>query len=139
MATIDAHDMARMREIVKQHGWPVPGLVGVDGTEAAFLLVQHAEHSFQEEMLPLVEKAYRAGELRGQNYALLKDRVLVGEGKPQIYGTQMKIKGKEIIPDPIEDEANLDKRRAEMGMEPFAEYLKDLKELYFPPEKPLKK
>lgn len=135
MSAIDAQDTARMREIVRQHGWPGPGLVGMDGTEAAFLLVQHAEHSFQEEMLPLVEKAYRAGELRGQDYALLKDRVLVGEGKPQIYGTQATFGGKELTPSPIEDEANVDKRRAEVGLPPLAEYLKDMKEFYFPAAK----
>ena len=30
-------------------------------------------------MLPLVEKAYRTGKLSGQSYALLLDRVFVGE------------------------------------------------------------
>lgn len=132
MSAIGAQATARMKEIVKQHGWPSLGLVGADGTEAAFLLIQHADPSFQEEMLPLVEKAYRAGELRGVCYALLKDRVLVGEGKPQIYGTQATFGGKEIIPSPIEDEANLDKRRAEVGLQPFAAYLKLLKETYSP-------
>jgi hypothetical protein len=135
MAAVDAQNTARVREIFKQHGWPDPGLVGVDGAEATFLLVQHAEPSFQKEMLPLVEKAFRAGGLRGQSYALLKDRVLVAEGKPQIYGTQTKLKGKDFIPAPIADEANLDKRRAEVGLQPFAEYLKLLKEVYFPAEK----
>ena len=28
----------------------------------------------------------------------------------------------ELIPQPIEDEANLDRRRAELGLQPFAEY-----------------
>jgi hypothetical protein len=137
MAAIDADNTARMREIVKAHGggWPGPDLVGVDGTEAAFFLVQHAVPSFQKEMLPLVEKAYRTGSLRGSEYALLKDRVLVAEGKPQIYGTQVNFKDKEPIPNPIEDEAHLDKRRAEVGLPPFAEYLKFLKDMYFPPDK----
>jgi hypothetical protein len=138
MAAIDAQDTARVKEIVKaHHGWPGPDLVGVDGTEAAFLLVQHADAdpAFQKEMLPLVEKAVRAGDLRGSEYALLTDRVLVAEGKPQIYGTQMIVQGKALVPRPIADEAHLDKRRAEMGMEPFAEYLKELKDFYFPPEK----
>jgi len=138
MAAIDASDTARMREIVKTHGgWPGPDLVSVDGTEAALLLVQHADadHSFQKEMLPLVKKAYRAGSLRGQEYALLQDRVLVAEGKPQIYGTQVTFEDKKPVPKPIEDEAHLDKRRAEMGLPPFAEYLKFLKDMYFPPAK----
>ncbi len=124
-----------MRAIVRQYGWPGPELVGKDGTEAAFLLVQHSNLAFQKEMLPLVQNAYRSGKLSGQSYALLLDRVLVGEGKPQVYGTQAKRfeewKGKEPVLEPIEDEANVDKRRAEVGLSPLAEYIELLKRLYF--------
>ena len=139
MTAIDSANTARMKEIVKQYGWPGPELVGVDGTEAAFLLVQHAEHEFQKQMLPLVERAYREKKLRGQDYALLLDRVLVAEGRPQIYGTQAKSfdqwKDKEPVFDPIEDEANVDNRRAEVGLFPMAEYRRLLKQWYFPKEK----
>lgn len=139
MKEIDSANTARMKEIVKRYGWPGPELVGEDGTEAAFLLVQHAEHEFQRQMLPLVEAAYRQRKLRGQNYALLLDRVLVAEGKPQVYGTQAKRFDqwidKEPVFDPIEDEANVDKRRAEVGLFSMAEYRQLLKQLYFPKEK----
>jgi hypothetical protein len=139
MIAIDAENTARMKAVVRQYGWPGPKMVGKDGTEAAFLLVQHAEHSFQKEMLPLVRSAYLAGKLRGEDYALLLDRVLVGDGKPQIYGTQArgleKWIGHEPVFDPIEDEANVDLRRAEVGLPPMAEYRRLLKQMYFPKEK----
>lgn len=139
MRAVDASNAKRMRAIVRRHGWPGPKLVGRDGAEAAFLLVQHADHAFQKEMLPLVEKAYRSGNLSGQSYALLLDRVLVGEGTPQVYGTQAKRfedwKGREPVLEPIEDEANVDKRRAEVGLFPLSEYLEMLKRFYFPTEK----
>ena len=139
MAEIDSANTARMKELVKQYGWPGPELVGVDGTEAAFLLVQHAEHAFQEQMLPLVEAAYRNKKLQGQDYALLLDRVLVADGKSQVYGTQAKIfdqwKGEEPVFEPIEDEANVDKRRAEVGLFSLAEYRLLLKRMYFPKDK----
>jgi hypothetical protein len=141
MRAIDDENTARMRAIVRQYGWPAPSLVGRDGAEAAFLLVQHADLAFQKEMLPLVEKAYRKGELEGQSYALLLDRVLVGEGKPQVYGTQAKPfkdwEGHEPVLEPIEDEANVDKRRAEIGLFPLSEYKQMLRQMYFPqPNKP---
>jgi hypothetical protein len=142
MQAIDAANTERMKAIVKRYGWPGPELVGVDGSEAAFLLVQHADLAFQKEMLPLVEKAYRSGGLSGQSYALLLDRVRVGEGKPQVYGTQAKRfeewNGQEPALQPIEDEANVDKRRAEVGLPPLAEYREMLKRMYFPqgPSKP---
>jgi hypothetical protein len=139
MHDIDRDNTARMKEIVKQYGWPGPELVGDDGVEAAFLLVQHADYEFQKEMLPLVREAYRAKKLSGQSYALLLDRVLVKEGKPQVYGTQAKPmdqwKGNEPVLQPIEDEANVDRRRAEIGLIPLSEYIKFLKQFYFPNEK----
>jgi hypothetical protein len=136
MKTIDASNTNRMRAIVDTYGWPSPKLVGHDGVQAAFLLVQHAEHDFQKEMLPLVLKAFKDGAIPGQSYALLLDRVLVGDGKPQVYGTQAKPieewQGQEPSLQPIEDEANVDKRRTEVGLPPLSEYRKLLKEVYFP-------
>ncbi|MFZ0063837.1 MAG: DUF6624 domain-containing protein [Pyrinomonadaceae bacterium] len=139
MQAIDTANTERMRTIVNRYGWPGPELIGRDGSEAAFLLVQHADHAFQKEMLPLVEKAYRSGGLSGQSYALLLDRVLVGDGKPQVYGTQAKRfeewKGQEPELQPIEDEANVDKRRAEVGLFTLSEYRQMLRRMYFPPSK----
>jgi uncharacterized protein DUF6624 len=137
MEAIDAANTERMKAIVNQYGWPGPELVGRDASEAAFLLVQHANLAFQEQMLPLVEKAYRNGGLSGQDYALLLDRVRVGEGKPQVYGTQVKEwNGQEPVLRAIEDEANVDKRRAEVGLPTLAEYRELLKRIYFPPSQP---
>ena len=140
MRAIDTANTKRVRAIVRKYGWPTPELVGRDGVDAAFLIVQHAELDFQKEMLPLVEKAYRSGGLPGQSYALLLDRVLVGQGKPQVYGTQAKRfeewKGQEVALEPIEDEANVDKRRAEVGLFPLSEYRDLLRRMYFPQSKP---
>jgi len=139
MQAIDTANTKRVRVIVRKYGWPTPELVGRDGAEAAFLIVQHAELDFQKEMLPLVEKAYKSGGLKGESYALLLDRVLVGQGKPQVYGTQAKRfeewKGQEVALEPIEDEANVDKRRAKVGLFTLSEYREMLKRMYFPQSK----
>ena len=140
MKKIDATNTARIKAIIKQHGWPGPKLIGRDGTDAFFLLAQHADPAFQKKVLPLVQKAYRGGILTGQNYALFTDRVLVESGKPQIYGTSAKPidqwNGREPVFEPIEDEANVDKRRAAVGLMPLSEYREFMKQLYFPQEKP---
>jgi len=139
MKAIDASNTERMRAIVREYGWPGPGLVGRDGSEAAFLLVQHANLAFQKDMLPLVEQAYKKHELSGQDYALLLDRVLVGEGKPQRYGTQAKPieewSGRQPVLEPIEDQENVDKRRKEIGLPPLSEYRELLRQMYFPQDK----
>jgi hypothetical protein len=140
MKRIDANNTARIKAIIKQYGWPGPKLIGRDGADAFFTLAQHADPAFQKKVLPLVKTAYRRGILTGQNYALFTDRVLVESGKPQIYGTAAKPidqwNGREPVFQPIEDEANVDKRRAEVGLMPLSEYREFIKRLYFPEEKP---
>jgi hypothetical protein len=134
MAVIDSDNITRMKAIVKRYGWPGPDLVGADGAAAAFLLVQHSPTlAFQQAMLPLVRRSYESGKLSAWNYALLLDRVLIREGKPQVYGMAIKPwAGKEPVPYPIADEANVDKRRARIGLPPLREYLESMKRQYFP-------
>ena len=138
-AAIGSRNTARMKVIIRAHGWPGADLVGWDGTEAAFTLVQHADHSFQKKLLPLMQKEYGAGNLSGPNYALFTDRVLVGDGKPQVYGSQStpfdQWKDGQPVLYPIEDEANVDKRRAEVGLSSLAEYREMLKRMYHPQSK----
>lgn len=110
-------------------------LVGKKAASAAFLVLQHAAYKYQKQYLPLVREAVSIGELAGQRLALLEDRVLMREGKEQIYGTQLTRNQEtgELELYPIEDEFNVDKRRAEMGMLPLAEYLKYFGLEYKPP------
>ena len=57
--------------------------------------------------------------------------------EPQVYGTQAKgkWKGKEPVFHPIEDAANVDRRRAEVGLPPMADYVRRWKQMYFPKDK----
>jgi hypothetical protein len=48
MRAIDEDNTTRMKAIVQQYGWPGPELVGKDGSQAAFTLVQHADLAFQK-------------------------------------------------------------------------------------------
>jgi hypothetical protein len=134
MAAMDAESTARMKKIVQRYGWPGPELVAADGAYAAFLLVQHSpELAFQRAMLPLVRMSYESGKLSAWSYALLLDRVLTREGKPQVYGMAVNHwAGKEPVLYPMEDEPNVDRRRAKIGLPPLREYLESLKRQYFP-------
>lgn len=132
LAELDEKHTARLKAIIDQHGWPGLTLVGKDGANAAWLLVQHADHdrAFQKKCLPLIEQALKKGEAEKSHLAYLTDRVLVGEGKKQRYGTQLKQEKDDMVPQPIEDEANVDQRRAEIGLPPLAEYVKQAKAMY---------
>jgi hypothetical protein len=131
MAEIDRNNTKRMKEIVDKHGWPGKSLVGEDGAQSAWLLVQHADadRDFQKHCLTLM-KAAPKGEVSSQNLAYLTDRVLVGEKKKQLYGTQFHQRDGELVPQPIEDEVNVDKRRKEVGLQPLAEYKKLMQQMY---------
>jgi hypothetical protein len=122
MQAVDRVNTARLREIVAAGGWPGRSLVGPDGASAAWCLVQHADHDFQETCLPLLERAVQAGEATAADLAYLTDRVLMHRGEPQLYGTQFRIRDGTAEPFPIADEENLDRRRADAGLEPFASY-----------------
>jgi hypothetical protein len=131
MAQTDARHRARLKAIVARYGWPGKTLVGRDAARAAWLLVQHADRDlvFQKQCLALMRAAPK-GEVEPVNLAYLTDRVLVGEKKKQRYGTQLLGVGGAFKSQPIEDEANVDKRRAEVGLPPLAEYLRTAQEQY---------
>jgi hypothetical protein len=132
MEGIDRKNTARLKEIIDRHGWPGRALVGADGANAAWLLAQHADRDrpFQKRCLGLLKKAVKAGEASGQQLAYLTDRVLVAEGKKQLYGTQFRTVDGKLEPSPIEDEANVDRRRKEVGLSTLAEYRKVLEKTY---------
>jgi hypothetical protein len=125
MSAVDQKNRVRLKEVVDKHGWPGKSLAGKDGAHAAWLLVQHAdgELAFQKRCLALMKSAAK-GDVEPQEIAYLTDRILVAEKKKQTYGTQLQRQGDRFTPQPIEDEANVDKRRAEVGLPPLAEYLK---------------
>jgi hypothetical protein len=121
-----ANDLARatrISEIITAVGWPGATHVGEDGSAAAWLLVQHADHDvdFQKRALLLLKHAVAAGEAAPRSLAYLSDRVCVNLDQPQIYGTQFHGNGETFAPFPIADPVRLEKRRANLGLEPFAE------------------
>lgn len=82
-------------------------------------------------MLPYLKQSYLNGEgVSGQQVALLTDRVLIAQGKKQIYGTQVDVSEGKVVFSPIEDETNVDKRREKMKMPPLDLYLKIMEKVY---------
>jgi len=85
----------------------------------------------------MLKEAVRRGEAESGNAALLKDRILMREGKKQIYGSQLHLNQvtKQLELWPIEDDENVDARRASVGLEPLAEYMKRFGLEYKPPKR----
>lgn len=121
--SIDARHTARLREVIDQVGWPSRSKVGEQAAHMAWLLAQHADRdrSFQEGCLAMM-KALPPDEVAPADIAYLEDRVRVGSGRPQLYGTQFRVVDGKVGPQPIEDPDHLDERRAAAGLGPFEEY-----------------
>jgi hypothetical protein len=134
---VDRENTEELRAIIKQYGWPGRSLVGQRGANTAWLIVQHADHdrAFQKHCLKLMEAA-PAGEVAPEDIAFLTDRVLLAEGKKQRYGTQFKKVGGQFVPQPLEDETNVDARRKKLGLPPLADYARQLGDVYGLPDAP---
>lgn len=127
MREVHVHHNVRMRELVAAHGWPGRSLVGEDGGEAAWLIVQHAvlDAEFQGACLPLLEASVASGDAPAWQYAYLLDRVLLARGEPQVYGTQyMWDGGGKSVPWRIADPAGVDARRRAIGLPTLEENTK---------------
>jgi hypothetical protein len=131
MDNVDTRNSARMREILDEFGWPGWSLVGRDGAEAAWALIQHADlqPDLQQRGLALLRGAVEADDASPGDLAYLIDRVLVAQDLPQIYGTQIGPGPEgEVAPrTPIEDEANVDARRAAAGLGTLEEYYEEIR------------
>ena len=128
MNEVDEKNLKRVIEIIDEYGWPGISSVGEKGNIAVWMVIQHGDRhpEIQKKYLPLLIESAEKGESRKSDAAYLEDRVRVNHGEKQIYGSQMILNEKtgKYEPQPIEDEKNVDKKRAEMGLPPLADYLK---------------
>jgi hypothetical protein len=133
MRAVDEDNTAWLKKVIDRQGWPARSAVGDQAALAAWLLAQHADHDvdFQRRCLVLLAEAVRHGEADPAHLAYLTDRVLCAESRPQRYGTQFwrdpDGTGR-LEPRPIEDPDRLDERRRSVGLEPFAEYDRRMRE-----------
>ena len=120
---IDSCNLAQVEALVAKYGWLKRSFVGARGNFTAFLIIQHADLKTQEKYFPLIKQSVEIGESRPADLAVLQDRILMRQGKKQIYGSQIVFDkaGNQVLY-PIEDERNVNKRRAKAGLEPMEEY-----------------
>lgn len=125
LRALDERLMAELLTMVPPEGWFLKSVYGARAAQAAFLIVQHSDVEHWRRFVPVLEPLVAAGEVDGQAYGLMYDRLADNEGRPQRYGTQVTCKaGKWVIDrDNLEDPENADARRREMGFRwTLAEY-----------------
>jgi hypothetical protein len=128
MARVDSQDLVRVQAVLEKYGWLGADVIGEKGSTTLWVVVQHADDhpELQLRYLPMLRKAVDDGVADSDLLALLEDRVLVNQNKPQLYGTQLTRNEQGIYqPKPIADPSHVDSRRAAMGLEPLKYYLEE--------------
>ncbi len=135
----DSLNTMRITEIIDEKGYPGKSMVGDGHASTAFLVIQHAELAVQEKYLPIISKAADDGEVRWSSVALLVDRVNMRQGKPQIYGSQVRKdpETNEFYFSRIAEPYKVDSIRATVGMRPLQSYA-DNWEFTWDPERHIK-
>ena len=124
----------RLEEIFEKFGYPGYDLVGKMGSQHFWLMVQHCDSdpAFQRRVLEKLKVEVDNKNADGTNYGLLTDRVKINSGEKQIYGTQVTYNSLgQAYPKNLADSANVNKRRAEVGLEPLEQYLNLMTEMHF--------
>jgi hypothetical protein len=122
----DSMNLLHVTAILDKFGWLGPDIVGEKANTTLFLVIQHSDQKTQEKYLPMMRDAVKKGKAQGSSLALLEDRVALGQGRKQIYGSQIhrnQQTGKYFVA-PVEDEPNVNVRRAAVGLEPLEDYVK---------------
>jgi len=123
MEAVHLENAAELERMIEENGgWLGKSLVGDDGADAAWLIVQHAISlpEFSRKCLRLIEKAVTENEAEPYHAAYLHDRVCFFENRPQRYGTGSdwnEAGAMEIWM--LEDEEKVNDFRAAVGLKPL--------------------
>lgn len=122
---VDRANLAAVLAMRPKDGWFTISAYGREASEAAFHIVQHGDEQARARVLPFIAQAAERGEVDGQEFAKMYDRVQTDQGKPQRYGTQFHCVANRMVPRPLEDEARVEALRAPFNLGvTFAEHVR---------------
>lgn len=123
----DSINLLKIKKILDEKGWVGKEKVGAEANSAIFLVIQHSDLETQKKYLPMMKEAVAKGNANAGSLALLIDRIEIREGRKQIYGSQIGINPNTdahyVLP--LIDPDHVDKRRAEVGLGPISDYVKN--------------
>jgi hypothetical protein len=112
----DTANQRALERLLSRCGWP--GTLDMKRAAfSAFLIIQHAPLDYQIKYFEMVSAANSRGEIPNEKFVWLVDRILVKQGKPQLYGTEFEYGSNKVAP--IMDPQNLNVRRKKMGLPPI--------------------
>lgn len=115
-----------LQQQLQAAGWFDISKTSADASQAAWLMVQHADWDprWQQQVLQLLQPKVKQGEFQPRYFAYLADRVAINTGQSQRYGTQgaCDTASGQWQPFAVADAAQLEQQRLDMGLEPLAQY-----------------
>jgi len=121
---IDRKNLTTVISLIENCGMPTLNEVNKTQMTAIWLTIQHGDHENRKKYFPLLEQSAKNGDLRSTEIAMMKDRILMGDGKPQVYGTQITQKDGQWVLYELSAPVSVNKRRTEIGFGPIEDYLK---------------
>jgi len=121
----DSINLIKIKKILDTRGWLGAKVIGEQGNSTLFLVIQHSNLATQVKYLPMMREAVKNGNANASSLALLEDRAALGQGKRQVYGSQIGRDQEtgEYFVLPLIDPENVDKRRTEVGLGTISKYV----------------
>ncbi|WP_191860068.1 DUF6624 domain-containing protein [Hanstruepera ponticola] len=121
-----SNNFKEIQHLINTYGWPKYSIVGSLAADAPLLCINHHENdSIRKKYIDRIKNSCLKGEGSCTEFAKIQDRILVNDGKLQLYGMQFRYRqDKTLEPFPIKDPEFVDKRRKTIGLEPLKDYLK---------------
>ena len=122
----DTTHMARIHKIIKKIGFPDIEKVGLDGSNAIFIILMHTLNNWRNDeqnlafFYPMLKKAVQELKFIPNDMAILVDRHKAIHKQEQIYGSYWVRKNDKEIITAIQNIKEVDKRRMEIGLPPLS-------------------
>jgi hypothetical protein len=121
---IDSCNQVQIKSLIAKYGWMGKSMIG-NYNQVLYLVLQHADLATQINYFPMLQQSVEEGESNIIDMVMMQDRILMREGKKQMYGSQVVFTTTgEPAFYPIEDEKNVNTRREKVGLMPIEEYAK---------------
>ena len=123
---VDRQNLIEVISLIEKCGMPTLKEVTQKEMDAIWLVFQHADHENRKKYFALLQKSAKNGDLTKIQLAMMQDRILMFDGKAQIYGSQISqnLQTTEWELYQLENPESVDKRRLEVGLGRLKEYLK---------------
>lgn len=121
----EADNILRVLKTLDERGWLGDDIIGGQGNFTVFSILERADDQVQEKYLPMMRDAVIKKNMLASHLALIEDNVALKKGGKQIYGSKVGTDEEtgEYYVLPLEDPDNVDKRRAEIGLDSLQWYI----------------